>query len=66
MPPTGCGFVASRFLLPIWPTLKTAYPELEVDLHTVAAFAAWLSNVREQQTLTKPAPKKAAVREYAR
>jgi LysR family glycine cleavage system transcriptional activator len=30
------GFVASRFLLPIWPTLKTAYPELEVDLHTSA------------------------------
>jgi LysR family transcriptional regulator, glycine cleavage system transcriptional activator len=28
------GFVASRFLLPVWPSLKTTYPDLEVDLHT--------------------------------
>lgn len=30
------GFFASRFLLPIWPSLKAAHPELEVDLHTSA------------------------------
>ncbi|WP_246738695.1 LysR substrate-binding domain-containing protein [Bradyrhizobium sp. CCBAU 051011] len=28
------GFFVSRFLLPIWPTLHAAYPDLEVDLHT--------------------------------
>jgi LysR family glycine cleavage system transcriptional activator len=28
------GFFVSRFLLPIWPTLKAAHPELEIDLHT--------------------------------
>ena len=28
------GFFVSRFLLPIWPTLNAAYPELEIDLHT--------------------------------
>ncbi|WP_084029488.1 LysR substrate-binding domain-containing protein [Bradyrhizobium sp. LMTR 3] len=28
------GFFVSRFLLPIWPTLNAAYPDLEVDLHT--------------------------------
>lgn len=27
------GFFLSRFLLPIWPTLNAAYPELEIDLH---------------------------------
>jgi LysR family transcriptional regulator, glycine cleavage system transcriptional activator len=30
------GFFVSRFLLPIWPSLKAAHPELEVDLHTSA------------------------------
>jgi len=30
------GFFLSRFLLPIWPSLKTAHPELEIDLHTSA------------------------------
>jgi LysR family glycine cleavage system transcriptional activator len=28
------GFFASRFLLPKWNALKTALPELEIDLHT--------------------------------
>jgi LysR family transcriptional regulator, glycine cleavage system transcriptional activator len=28
------GFFVSRFLLPIWPTLKAAHPDLEIDLHT--------------------------------
>lgn len=28
------GFFLSRYLLPIWPTLATAHPELEIDLHT--------------------------------
>jgi LysR family glycine cleavage system transcriptional activator len=28
------GFFVSRYLLPIWPTLGKAHPELEVDLHT--------------------------------
>jgi LysR family glycine cleavage system transcriptional activator len=32
----GYGFFVSRFLLPIWPSLKAAHPELEVDLHTSA------------------------------
>lgn len=30
------GFFLSRFLLPMWPSLKTTHPELEVDLHTSA------------------------------
>ncbi len=30
------GFFVSRFLLPIWPSLRTAYPDLEIDLHTSA------------------------------
>lgn len=30
------GFFLSRFLLPIWPGLKAAHPELEIDLHTSA------------------------------
>jgi DNA-binding transcriptional LysR family regulator len=30
------GFFVSRFLLPIWPSLKAMHPELEVDLHTSA------------------------------
>ena len=30
------GFFVSRFLLPIWPSLKATHPELEVDLHTSA------------------------------
>lgn len=30
------GFFLSRFLLPMWPGLKTAHPELEIDLHTSA------------------------------
>ena len=30
------GFFVSRFLLPIWPSLKAAHPELEIDLHTSA------------------------------
>ena len=45
-PPTGCGcgvsggfrsgsMASSRVsLLPIWPTLKAAHPDLEIDLHT--------------------------------
>lgn len=28
------GFFLSRYLLPIWATLATAHPELDVDLHT--------------------------------
>ena len=28
------GFFLSRYLLPIWPALATAHPELEIDLHT--------------------------------
>lgn len=30
------GFFLSRFLLPIWPGLMAAHPELEIDLHTSA------------------------------
>lgn len=30
------GFVASRLLLPMWPDLRVAHPDLEVDLHTSA------------------------------
>jgi len=30
------GFFVSRFLLPIWPSLKATHPELEIDLHTSA------------------------------
>lgn len=30
------GFFLSRFLLPMWPSLKAAHPELEIDLHTSA------------------------------
>ncbi|MGM4963066.1 LysR substrate-binding domain-containing protein [Tardiphaga sp. 1201_B9_N1_1] len=30
------GFFVSRYLLPIWPSLKAAHPDLEVDLHTSA------------------------------
>jgi LysR family glycine cleavage system transcriptional activator len=30
------GFFVSRFLLPIWPSLRAAHPELELDLHTSA------------------------------
>ena len=30
------GFFLSRFLLPMWPALKAAHPELEIDLHTSA------------------------------
>ncbi len=28
------GFFASRLLLPLWPELRAAHPDLEVDLHT--------------------------------
>jgi LysR family transcriptional regulator, glycine cleavage system transcriptional activator len=28
------GFVASRLLLPIWPELRSAHPDLAIDLHT--------------------------------
>lgn len=28
------GFLASRFLLPLWPELMAEHPELEIDLHT--------------------------------
>ena len=30
------GFFLSRFLLPMWPDLTAAHPELEIDLHTSA------------------------------
>lgn len=30
------GFFLSCFLLPMWPGLKAAHPELEIDLHTRA------------------------------
>src|SRR3954471_15813058 len=30
------GFFLSRFLLPMWPSLKATHPELEIDLHTSA------------------------------
>ena len=28
------GFVASRLLLPLWPELRAAHPDLDIDLHT--------------------------------
>jgi len=28
------GFFASRMLLPLWPALRAAHPDLEIDLHT--------------------------------
>jgi LysR family glycine cleavage system transcriptional activator len=30
------GFFVSRYLLPIWPSLRTAHADLEIDLHTSA------------------------------